>query len=237
MKLKRKGTTNLKLKDKRFGRLIVLESLEERVHGHVMWRCLCDCGVETIVRGGSLTSGNTNSCGCLSSKIRKNNKYGKLTAVKRLKVDNQWKWHCKCDCGGEIDARAASLGSGNTESCGCLIPVDKYKSKDIRVKERRELVENGEICYQTWRRKVRKRDNDICIICGYKHKEKYDMNAHHLDGYFWCEERRTDITNGVTLCRERCHNKFHRLYGKENNTEKQFEEFYYNETGQIFKQK
>lgn len=46
----------------RFGRLEVIER-----HGAgSMWRCVCDCGTEKIVRGGSLTSGNTRSCGCLT---------------------------------------------------------------------------------------------------------------------------------------------------------------------------
>jgi hypothetical protein len=29
-------------------------------------------------------------------------------------------WHCKCDCGNEIDVIGNSLQSGNTMSCGCL---------------------------------------------------------------------------------------------------------------------
>lgn len=237
MKLQRPGTTNLELEGKRFGKLLVRESLEERVSGHIMWRCVCDCGVETTVRGGSLTSGNTNSCGCLKSRIRKNNKYGKLTAIKRIKVDNQWKWHCKCDCGGKIDVLAGNLGSGNTESCGCLIPIDKYIDEDIRVRERRELARNGDINYSTWRRHVRIRDNNTCVICGYIHKEKYDIDVHHLDVYFWCAERRTDISNGVVLCSKNCHQNFHNKYGTDNNTEEQFKEFYFNKTGKEFKQK
>ena len=32
------------------------------------WKCLCDCGNETIVETSNLTNGNTQSCGCLKSK-------------------------------------------------------------------------------------------------------------------------------------------------------------------------
>lgn len=29
-------------------------------------------------------------------------------------------WHCRCDCGNEIDVPTRYLKSGNTRSCGCL---------------------------------------------------------------------------------------------------------------------
>lgn len=28
-------------------------------------------------------------------------------------------WHCRCDCGNEVDVRGSHLTSGNTTSCGC----------------------------------------------------------------------------------------------------------------------
>lgn len=51
---------------KRFGRLVVmdLDHICEKRHS-TWWRCRCDCGNETIVYRGSLTSGDTTSCGCL----------------------------------------------------------------------------------------------------------------------------------------------------------------------------
>jgi len=40
------------------------------------WKCLCDCGNETIVTTKSLRSGNTKSCGCINTeRITKHNKY------------------------------------------------------------------------------------------------------------------------------------------------------------------
>ena len=47
---------------------------------------------------------------------------------------------------------------------------------------------------------------------------------HHLDGYNWCIEKRTDETNGITLC-SNCHKNFYSIYGKGNNTKEQFEEW------------
>lgn len=48
----------------RFGRLLALFPIDERMQGSVMWKCLCDCGLETVVSYNSLVSGNTTSCGC-----------------------------------------------------------------------------------------------------------------------------------------------------------------------------
>lgn len=49
----------------RFGRLYVLERVEHSPNDTAAyWRCRCDCGQETVVRGTSLRSGVTKSCGC-----------------------------------------------------------------------------------------------------------------------------------------------------------------------------
>lgn len=49
-------------------------------------------------------------------------KFGKLTALKRVNNDKQncVCYLCKCDCGKEVIVRSNSLKNGNTQSCGCL---------------------------------------------------------------------------------------------------------------------
>lgn len=56
----------------RFGRLTVLRR-SKKIYGRKAWLCVCDCGKETIVGTGSLTSGNTKSCGCLALETRRKN--------------------------------------------------------------------------------------------------------------------------------------------------------------------
>lgn len=85
--------------------------------------------------------------------------------------------------------------------------------------EERECTRNYSE-YNQWRVAVYERDNYTCQCCS---KGKH-LNAHHKDGYHWCVERRTDVTNGVTLC-ESCHIEFHFIYSKKNNTEAQYIEF------------
>ena len=53
------------LTGQRFGRLLVLERAETVTEHRTVYKCLCDCGNEVIVRSDSLTSGRTQSCGCL----------------------------------------------------------------------------------------------------------------------------------------------------------------------------
>ena len=56
----------------RFGKLICLSMLNERTkNGHVQWRCLCDCGNTSTVLANNLTNGNTSSCGCISSRLKR----------------------------------------------------------------------------------------------------------------------------------------------------------------------
>lgn len=50
------------------------------------------------------------------------------------------------------------------------------------------------------------------------------INAHHLDGFHWCIEKRYDSNNLVTLCKT-CHRDFHSAFGNRNNTKEQFLEF------------
>jgi hypothetical protein len=60
-------SARLELTGKRFGRLTVLAFARLDQHGSTYWRCLCDCGNESVVRGGDLRSGDIRSCGCWRS--------------------------------------------------------------------------------------------------------------------------------------------------------------------------
>lgn len=55
----------------RFGRLKVLEFSHLDRFNKAQWRCLCDCGNETIVASAALRRGNTKSCGCYRKEIEK----------------------------------------------------------------------------------------------------------------------------------------------------------------------
>lgn len=58
----------------KFGRLTVIESAGKNEYGHLIYRCLCDCGNETVVVGRSLKAGYTKSCGCYRKEVTSANK-------------------------------------------------------------------------------------------------------------------------------------------------------------------
>jgi hypothetical protein len=54
---------------RRFGRLLVFERIGKKEHGgHIIWRCVCDCGKEKGVTTANLYNG-TQSCGCLQREV------------------------------------------------------------------------------------------------------------------------------------------------------------------------
>lgn len=57
------------LKGQKFGKLTVIEDTEKITNNrHRIWKCQCDCGTVIEVSSDKLTTGNTQSCGCLKSK-------------------------------------------------------------------------------------------------------------------------------------------------------------------------
>lgn len=53
----------------RYGRLVVLERDENSRCNHAQWKCVCDCGNQTVVLGKSLRKGRTQSCSCLQKDL------------------------------------------------------------------------------------------------------------------------------------------------------------------------
>lgn len=91
---KRKYTVD-NLKGCKFGKLAVISEAGRDKYGKIKYKCLCDCGKETVVLGRCLLEGRTESCGCLTSKhnseinqILTDMGYG-VTAEKYVKLENE----------------------------------------------------------------------------------------------------------------------------------------------------
>lgn len=133
------------LTGQKFGRLTVLYELPERKNGKIQWRCRCDCGNEKDVLSTSLTSGHTQSCGCLqkekTSAANKRNidlvghRFGRLVVLSRSATSA--KWVCRCDCGNLVEVTTTHLKTGHTKSCGCLQKDITSEVRGINLKGQR----------------------------------------------------------------------------------------------------
>lgn len=69
-----------------------------------------------------------------------NMRFGKLVVMYQVEdhlypnKTKRAKWHCKCDCGNEIDVVSISLKSGATQSCGCLQNEQRIKNGKLNKK-------------------------------------------------------------------------------------------------------
>lgn len=111
-----------------FGELTVLRRAESPKARGSVWLCQCSCGSEYEVQGTLLTNGRRTRC---PSNIHQKNyaysditgqKFEMLTAlypIRNRKDRRSVVWHCRCDCGNEIDVMYNNLVYCNMKSCGC----------------------------------------------------------------------------------------------------------------------
>lgn len=86
-----------------------------------------------------------------------NKRFERLLVLKEAGRDKQGNvlWHCKCDCGNEVDVCGSHLRNGNTKSCGCYmrdINANRVRSHNLsrtrfyriwkNIKQRCENIKN-----------------------------------------------------------------------------------------------
>lgn len=86
-----------------------------------------------------------------------------------------------------------------------------YKNIEIR-----QTIE-----YRLWREAVYTRDTWTCQKCG---QMSIKLEAHHIQNFAQYPELRFAIDNGITFCKQ-CHVKFHKIYGRKNNTKEEMLNF------------
>lgn len=134
----------------RYGRLVVQEKVPNptKTGTGAYWRCLCDCGQQTIVSAAHLRRGLIQSCGCLATEKRiasnsqnklidlTGQRFGRLTVIKRVAdKGKQPVWECQCDCGTISYVMGSNLRKENgTRSCGCANSKGELEIAEILTK-------------------------------------------------------------------------------------------------------
>lgn len=144
---RRVESLRIDLTGQRFGRLTVLEMIWS--HPHTTCRCLCDCGNEVNIINTQLTSGKTQSCGCLQRERTSNANTKDFTNTqtgsgikfirrykKRETVDTGgglWIWECECPiCGKHFYGVPSIIQCTNQKSCGCLSPTTSIGEEFVK---------------------------------------------------------------------------------------------------------
>ena len=122
LKKTRKSYPRKDVTGQKFGKLTAIEWLRGG-----RWRCICDCGNETIIDTRKLLSGHTTSCGC--------NRYESKNVVDMIGYEDEnikvlerannigktaaWKCLCK-HCGNTFITSGSNIRFGFTQSCRCI---------------------------------------------------------------------------------------------------------------------
>jgi len=173
----------------KFGCLTVLDVGEKR-GGHWYYNFKCECGKEKKIRGSSVSSGNTKTCGCQKGMVRfadkiipKGTRFGSMTVVEltetppHIKNQTQRFYRCVCDCEKERVIRASKLNAGECK-CDCVIreQIDKTREEKLSQTER--------VCSQCKTKKnieqfgfrAQNIRHGICRNCKNKQKREWAQN-------------------------------------------------------------
>jgi len=214
-----------------------------RKNGKNFWlvRCKCDKEFFTNVVNiiGAKPIQGCKKCGYQiasdkKSKVSKGLKFGDNSVVIDVNTDKPVQygaryWNCVCGtCGKSFITSSRSILDKEEPVQGCLECGKKRNrrygknhhnwnhnlTKDERWLSTNRMAVEG---YCEFHSAVLKMADYQCDIC----QSNKNLVVHHLDGWHWCKDRRTDVANGVTLC-SKCHNLFHKLYGRKNNEAHEF---------------
>lgn len=166
-----------------FGHWTVISEVAAKQPPH--WLCRCTCGTERSVKGYSLTTGASVSCGQCSTKLE-GHVFGRLTVISRAEniplpsmPHGRVAFLCRCVCGEERTVSVTSLRSGETTSCGCYrrdymkSRPSPLKTHGYRTNEQRSTLE-GRRRAAVWGRfrltpetyqQLLDVQNGVCAIC------------------------------------------------------------------------
>ena len=190
--------------------------------GSNLWKCLCECGNNTLL--SSSLVGRTKSCGCLKHKSRLitiGKKYGMLTAIEEVPRQNRWGhfFKFKCDCGNEKIAPVSHVFHGKTCSCGCLRKNSLLASVRITRKEYGHSTLNMLFTNAKANAERRKKEFNLsfgdysriiqssCFYCGeipHEYKAKHYYGSVFINGIDRIDSSIGYVIDNVVACCKTC---------------------------------
>lgn len=150
--LKIKGKPD-ELIGKTFGKLTVVEMLENSKDRRKVYRCKCECGNTTDVKSKYLYNGDTRSCGCHKKDFHNyqeqnykkalqkvGEKHGRLTIIDVAMRDNKKAYDMvfRCECETICKKKYSQILNGHIVSCGCYAKeVASIKATTVLLKSRK----------------------------------------------------------------------------------------------------
>lgn len=125
-----------------------------------------------------------------------------------------------CRCGSESSINLNNFLKGK-DCFNCRSGKISEKTRNPNISDEERELRRTRPEHKRFRLSVFERDNYTCQCCLVKGRK---LNAHHILNFADNPNVRTDIDNGITLCKP-CHIKFHKTYGYRNTNLSQLAEF------------
>ena len=194
----------LDLTGKVFGKLTVIQRVENNPWGKAQWLCQCECGNKIEVISSFLNTGRKTCCPQCSQANKlpfredlTGLKVGKLTVLGYSKEMTEQKaaecyerktfWKCQCECGNITYVRTADLKNQHVLSCGC---IQKEKSAEIMKSQVQPLGAQSRLIDLTGQRFGR-----LVVISRYNQ----DDNSGHPMWVCQCDCGNIHIVSGAAL--------------------------------------
>src|SRR5258708_5402599 len=217
-----------------FGRLSVLEYVGSNKYGKRLWRCICACGKEIVVLRGGLTSGKTQSCGCIQKEIASHRmrnlpkrpprnlvgqKFGKWVVVedKGKSVSRNRLFLCRCECGKEYVVQYANLMYYDFPKCrDCSYTDRRYTSDALAIGAEKTLFLQYHWAAESRHYEFVLTSDEFhllvqgeCYYCGSLPSQKVSAGSRYEEVYLYNGIDRIDneigyVSSNVRSCCKRC---------------------------------
>ena len=180
---------------KKFNLLTVLEKAEG-LKG-IQWKCVCECGNETITYGYKLRSGHTKSCGCLNFKPTSDETKRKISKANSKQI------HFNCDNCGELSHEKPSHYKRKKRHFCSMECYSEYRKEKLPITEQhayKGVRKEGESKQVYHRRYVKNNPERIAHLKARRYaRERNAEGSHTLKEW---QELKEKFDNKCAHCRE-----------------------------------